>query len=281
MEGWPALREDLIVLDHDGTIHGKPFKGGSGKNLTLALGRGGYLPGFEEQVAGMQKGESKRFALAFPEDFPRKDLAGRTAEFRVTVKEVKKRRVPELNDEFARTVGDVESLAALRDKLREQLRQRKVREQEADLKRTLLEKLAATHAVELPDALVEAETASILQDMLGTIRATGGRVQGLPESAEALGAKAREMARRRVKESLLLEAVARQEGLTVGDAELDKEIDAMATAFPAEGGASVRRALEEPGRRAALTARLLERKALEFLYQQARITDAYNLITPG
>jgi trigger factor len=281
MEGWPALREDLIVLDHDGTIHGKPFKGGSGKNLTLALGRGGYLPGFEEQVAGMQKGESKRFALAFPEDFPRKDLAGRTAEFRVTVKEVKKRRVPELNDEFARTVGDVETLAALRDKLREQLQQRKVREQEADLKRTLLEKLAATHEVELPDALVEAETASILQDMLGTIRATGGRVQGLPESAEALGAKAREVARRRVKESLLLEAVARQESLTVGDAELDKEIDAMATAFPAEGGATVRHALEEPGRRAGLTARLLERKALEFLYQQARITDAYNLITPG
>jgi trigger factor len=281
MEGWPALREDLIVLDHDGTIHGKPFKGGSGKNLTLALGRGGYLPGFEAQVAGMQKGESKRFALAFPEDFPRKDLAGRTAEFRVTVKEVKKRRVPELNDEFARTVGDVESLAALRDKLREQLQQRKVREQEADLKRRLLEKLAATHEVELPDALVEAETASILQDMLGTIRATGGRVQGLPESAEALGAKAREVARRRVKESLLLEAVARQESLTVGDAELDKEIDAMATAFPAEGGATVRHALEEPGRRAGLTARLLERKALEFLYQQARITDAYNLITPG
>ncbi len=281
MEGWPALREDLIVLDHDGTIHGKPFKGGSGKNLTLALGRGGYLPGFEEQVAGLQKGESKRFALAFPEDLPRKDLAGRTAEFRVTVKEVKKRRVPELNDEFARTVGDVESLAALRDKLREQLQQRKVREQEADLKRTLLEKLAATHEVELPDALVEAETASILQDMLGTIRATGGRVQGLPESAEALGAKAREVARRRVKESLLLEAVARQESLTVGDAELDKEIDAVTTAFPAEGGATVRHALEEPGRRAGLTARLLERKALEFLYQQARITDAYNLITPG
>jgi len=281
MEGWPALREDLIVLDHDGTIHGKPFKGGSGKNLTLALGRGGYLPGFEAQVAGMQKGESKRFALAFPQDLPRKDLAGRTAEFRVTVKEVKKRRVPELNDEFARTVGDVESLAALRDKLREQLQQRKVRQQEADLKRTLLEKLAATHEVELPDALVEAETASILQDMLGTIRATGGRVQGLPESAEALGAKAREVARRRVKESLLLEAVARQESLTVGDAELDKEIDAMATAFPAEGGATVRHALEEPGRRAGLTARLLERKALEFLYQQARITDAYNLITPG
>ncbi len=281
MEGWPALRDDLIILDHDGTIHGKPFKGGSGKNVTLVLGRGGYIPGFEEQVTGMQKGDSRHFSLAFPEDFPRKDLAGRTAEFRVAVKEVKKRRVPELNDEFARTAGDVENLAAFRDRLREQLRQRKIRDQEAELKRALLEKLAAAHEVELPETLVEAETSSILQDMVGTIRATGGRVQGLPESADALAAKARELARRRVKESILLEAVARQEGLAVGDAEIDQEINAMATAFPADGGAAMRRALEDPARRASLTARLLERKALESLYQHARITDAYNLITPG
>jgi trigger factor len=207
MEGWPALRDDLIILDHEGTLQGKPFKGGSGKNLTLVLGRGGYLPGFEEQVAGLQKGDSKQFRLGFPEDLPSKDLAGRTAEFRVTVKEVKKRRVPELNDEFARTVGDVDSLAALRGKLREQIRDRKVREQEAELKRALLEKLAAAIEVELPEAMVQAEATSLLQEMLGTIRATGGRVQGLPENAERLTARALEAARRRVKHSLLLEAV--------------------------------------------------------------------------
>jgi trigger factor len=279
-EGWPALRDDLIVLDHDGTVHGKPFKGGSGKNLTLLLGRGGYLPGFEEQVVGLQKGNSKQFQLAIPAEFPRKDLAGRTVEFKVTVKEVKKRRVPELNDEFAKTAGDVDSVAALRDKLREQLKTRKVREQEAELKRVLLEKLAAAHEVELPEALVEAEAAALVQEMLGTIRASGGRVRGLPENAEALTAKAFELARRRVKESLLLEAVARQENLTVGDAEADGEIDTMAAAYP-EGGAAVRRAMEDPERRAGLKARILERKALDFLFQQARITDAYNLITPA
>jgi len=281
MEGWPAMRDDLIVLDHEGSIHGKPFKGGSGKNLTLLLGRGGYLPGFEEEVVGLQKGDSKQFRLTFPADSPRKDLAGRTAEFRVTIKEVKKRRVPEINDEFARTAGDVESVAALRDKLQERLKARKVREQEAELKRTLLEKLAATHEVELPEALVEAEAASLLQEMLGTLRASGGRVQGLAENAEALSAKAFEMARRRVKESLLLDAVARQENLTVSDAEVEAEIEAMAAAYSTEGGAPVRRAMEDPGRRAGLQARLLERKALEFLYQEARITEGYNLITPA
>jgi trigger factor len=145
----------------------------------------------------------------------------------------------------------------------------------------LMEKLAASLEVEVPEALVEAETASILQEMLGTIRATGGRVEGLPESAEALTARAQEIARRRVKESLLLEAVARQEGLAVEEAELNREIETMAAAFPAERGASVRQAMEDSERRAALTARLLERKALDFLMQHAQITDAYNLITPG
>jgi len=280
MEGWPAMRDDLVILDHEGTLHEKPFKGGSGKNQTLILGHGGYLPGFEEQISGMQKGDTKQFRLVFPEEYPRKDLAGRTAQFTVKMKEVKKRRVPELNDEFARTVGDVESLAALRDKLRQRLTERKGQEQDAELKRMLLEKLAATHEVELPETLVEAEAASFLQDLVATVRATGGRVRGLPESAEELRAKALEMARRRVKETLLLEAVAHQEGLAVSEAEIDAEIEAMAAAYRQEPG-SIRRALEDPARRAGMTARMLERKALDFLFQQAKITEGYNLITPA
>ncbi|HWU36963.1 MAG TPA: trigger factor, partial [Candidatus Acidoferrum sp.] len=281
MEGWPALQEDLIVLDHEGFIHGKPVKGGSGKNLTLLLGRGAFLPGFEEQVVGLQKGDSKQFRLSVPADSPRKDLAGRTVEFKVSVKEVKKRRVPELNDEFAKTVGDVDSVPSLRDKLREQLKARKTRGQEAELKRALMEKLAAAHEMELPEALVEAEASSMLQEMLGAVRASGGRVQGLTENAEALTAKAFELARRRVKESFLLEAVAQQENLAVSEVEVDADIEKMAAAYPGEGGATVRRAMEDPGRRSGLKARLLERKALDFLFQQARITDAYNLIVPA
>ena len=281
MEGWPAMRDDLVILDHEGTVNGKPFKGGSGTNLTVVLGRGGYLPGFEEQVAGMQKGDRKQFRLPIPEDAPRKDLAGKTVEFTVSVKEVKKRRVPELNDEFAKTVGDVESLAALREKLREQIQQRKSREQEAELKRAVLEKLVAAHGVDLPEALVEMEAASILQELAETVRAAGGRVRGLPGTPEELQAKALETARRRVKEALLLEAVAHQEGMTVTDEELEREIQAAASAYPAASGANLRRILDDPDRRADLTARLLARKALDFLFQQATISEAYNLITPA
>jgi trigger factor len=281
MEGWPAMRDDLVILDHEGTVNGKPFKGGSGTNLAVVLGRGGYLPGFEDRIAGMQKGERKQFRLPFPDDYPRKDLAGKTVEFTVAVKEVKKRRVPELNDEFAKTVGDVESLAALREKVREQIQQRKVREQEADLKRAVLEKLAGAHEVDLPESLVALETASILQELAETVRAAGGRVRGLPGTPEELRAKAQETARRRVKEALLLEAVAHHEGMTVTDEELEREIQAVSSAYPAAGAANFRRVLNDPDRRADLSARLLARKALDFLFQQATVTEAYNLITPA
>ena len=280
MEGWPALRDDLVILDHEGTIHGKPFKGGSGKNLTVALGHEGYLPGFTDQLLEVQKGDSKQFSLEFPADFPRKELAGRQVDFRVTVKEVKKRRVPELNDEFAKTVGDVETVVALKDKLREQLSQRKTRAQEAEVRRRVLEKLAAQHEVDVPGAWVEREAAAVLDEFLMTMRATGKRVEGFPDTPEGVRAKAEEIARRRVKQSLLLEAVARQEGVTVTDAEVEAEIAALAAATRQEPDA-VRRALEDPVRRAGLTGRILERKALDFLVQHAAITEAYHLIKPA
>ena len=280
MEGWPALKDDLVILDHEGSLNGKPFKGGSGKNLTVALGHEGYLPGFTEQLTGTQKGETKQFALQMPADYPRKELAGRSVDFRVTVKEVKKRRVPELNDDFAKSVGDVETLAALRDKLRQQLLQRKTREQDAALKRALMDKLVQQTAVEVPEAMVEREAAALLEELAMTFRNTGGVVEGLPDNPEALQAHARETAARRVKEALLLEAVAKQEQLTVTDEEIASEVNTLAGLYRKDP-AAVRRALDDPARRAGLAGRLLERKALDFLFQHATITDAFHLIKPA
>jgi len=280
MEGWPALKDDLIILDHEATIQGKAFKDSSGKNLTVSLGHEGYLPGFTEQLAGMQKGESKHFVIQVPADSPRKEMAGRPVDFRVHVKEVKKRRVPELNDEFAKTVGDVETLVALRDKVRQQLTQRKTREQDGELRRRLMDKLVLQHEIEAPEGMVERETAAVLDELLMTIRAAGGRIEGLPDDPEVLKAKARETAIRRVKESLLLGAVARQENLTVAEEEIETEIQTLARLYRQEP-AAMRRTLEDPARRAHLTGRILERKALDFLMEQAKISEAFHLIKPA
>ena len=280
MDGWPVLRDDLLILDYEGTVQGKPFKGGSGKAATVAVGRGSILPGFDEQLLGLQKGDQKQFAISVPPEFPRKDLAGRTAEFRVVVREVKKRRVPELNDEFAKTVSDVETVAALKEQLKERIRTRKSREQDGALKRTLMDKLVARHEIELPEAMVEREMGAVLDELMMTLRMSGGRVEGLPDSPEAIRARAREVGSRRVKESLLLEAVAKQEGLTVSEEEVAAEAKNMAAAYR-QSPEAMQKLLEDPARRAGLTGRLLERKALDFLFQQAVVTDAYRLITPA
>ncbi len=280
MEGWPALKDDLVILDHEATIQGKPFKDSNGKNLTVALGHEGYLPGFAEQLVGLKKGESKRFVIQVPGDSPRKEMAGRSVEFRVHVKEVKKRRLPELNDEFAKSVGDVETLAALRDKVRQQLIQRKTREQDGAVRRRLMDKLVQQHEIEAPESLVEREAAAVLEELLMTIRATGGKIEGLPDDPETLKARARETAIRRINESLLLGAVARQENLTVTDEEIESEVQTLARLYRQEP-AAMRRSLEDPARRAHVVGHIQERKALEFLMEHAKISEAFHLIKPA
>jgi trigger factor len=275
MAGWPALQDDLVVIDHEGTLHGKPFKGGSAQNVNVILGAGRYLPGFEEALRGMAKGEGKEFDVEFPADYPRKDLAGRKARFRVTVREVKKKRVPELNDELAKELGEADTLAGLRDKVRERLAARKARDQEAELKGRILEKIAEANPVDLPEALVLQETQNLLQGLAQTLGA--GLQRAREEDLAVLQRQAEEEGRRRVRTSLLLEAIARQEGLTVGEDELQAEVAQMASALR-QDAAGVRRALEADGRLDGIRGRLLERKALDLVWSRARLTDTMNLV---
>lgn len=277
MDGWPALRDDLVILDHEGTINGKPFRGGQGTNLSIILGAGGYLPGFEEQIAGMQKGERKEFSFAFPADYPRRDLAGKEARFRVAVKEVKKRRVPPLDADFAKSVGECEDLGALREKVRQALRDRKARAQDADLKAALLEKVAAGVSGQVPEGLVEAEAEALLADLLPSVRGGAGPSRRVEGDLEALRTKARDAARRRVKAAFVLEAVARQEGIEVSEEELAHEVRALATSTRQEA-AALRSSLEAEGRLDVLRERIRRRKAQDFLYQHARITEGVNLV---
>jgi len=275
MEGWPALQEDLVVIDHEGTINGKPIKGGSAQNVNVILGTGRYLPGFEEALRGMSKGEAKAFDVDVPADSPRKDLAGRRVHFRVSVREVKKKRVPELNDDLAKELGEGDTLAELKDKVRKRLEARKMRDQEADLKGKLMEKVAEANPVDLPPGLVQHETEHILEELA---RALGpGLRQGAREGLETLRRQAEEMGRRRVRGAILLEAIARQEGLTVGDEEVEAEVRQMASVLR-QDAAALRKTLEADGRLESIRARLLERKALDLVWSRAQLTETLNLI---
>jgi trigger factor len=275
MEGWPALRDDLVVIDHEASVGGKPLKGGSAQNVSVILGLGRSLPGFDEALRDVVKGDVKDFDVAVPADHPRKDMAGRTVHFHVTVREVKKKRVPELNDDLAKDLGEGETLAELRDKVRERLEARKRRDQEGDLKHQLLEKIAAANPVDLPPGLVRQETEHLLED-LG--RAIGSGLRGAREEDLAgLRRQAEEGASRRVRNAILLEAIARQEGLAVGAEEEEAEVAQMAAALR-QDAAALRKSLEADGRLEALRGRLLERKALDLVWGKAQKTETMNLV---
>jgi trigger factor len=276
MDGWPALREDLVMLEYQAFVGTRPRPEGR-QEVTLLLGGPPFLPGFAEQIAGLQKGEAKEFTLEVGRESPRKEWTGRRVTFRVMIREVKKKRVPPLDDDLAKATGEAETLRELREKVRQTLTGRKEREQELALKQKLLDTLVAAHPFEVPERLVEAEVEALARDFAHAVAHHGARIEGLTEG-ESLGARFREAGERRARGALILEAVARQEGLDVADEELEGEIRGLAGSMN-QDPAALRRVLEERGRLPGIRARLLERKTLDHLFAQARVTDAVNLVT--
>jgi len=274
MEGWPALHDDLVVIDYEGFVGGKSFKGGKGENINLILGSREFIPGFEEQLYGLQKGETKAFSLELPLNHPWRELAGKKVLFKVTVKEIKKKRIPSLDDDFARAIGGCENLKELREKVRAELLKRKEQGQEERLKEKILEKIVHAHPFEPPESLVEAEAEVLLSSALSSLPAD----KDPDEEVEALRPRLREIAEQRVKASLLLEAIASAEGLKVGEEELDQELKVLAASLNQDQRA-LKAYLSKEGRLQEVGARLLRRKALDLLYQNARITEAMNVVT--
>ncbi len=278
MEGWPALREDLVVIDYEASAGGKPLKGASGHNVSILLGARQFIPEFEEQLHGLKKGETKELALEFPADHGRRELAGRRVLFRVAVKEVKKKRVPPLDNEFARSVGECENVRDLRDKVKKDLLSHKEREQVAHLKEQILEKLLAAHPFDAPESLVDAEVEHILAELNRSLSRRGTSAAQIEAEAARGRTKAVELAKKRVRSSLFLEAVAKQERLSVSEEELNEEVRSLAAVLNQESTA-FREMLSREGRLEGIERRLLERKALGFLYERANVVEGVNLVT--
>ncbi|MGH7369872.1 MAG: trigger factor, partial [Candidatus Methylomirabilaceae bacterium] len=275
MEGWPALREDLLVVDYEGYLGGKPLKEAKGQNVSIVLGARQFLPEFEEQLHGLKKGDTKEFVVEFPGDYGRRELAGKRVLFRVQVKDLKKKRVPPLDDDFAKSVGQCGNVRELREKVKKDLLLHKEREQVGRLKEQILDKLLGAHAFEPPESLVQAE----VESMLGEVQRAGGAGpdRAAEEAARGL-AKVTELARKRVRASLFLEAVAKQERLEAPEEEVNQEVQSLAAALdqdPTAFGEMLRREERLEGMRK----RLQQRKALEFLYQRANVVEGVNLVT--
>ncbi|MEQ7138003.1 trigger factor [Enterococcus casseliflavus] len=232
-----AENGDTVVIDFEGFLGEETFEGGKGENYSLELGSNSFIPGFEEQLVGTKAGDSKDVTVTFPEDYQAEDLAGKEAVFKVTVHEVKAKELPELDDEFAKDVDDsVESLAELKEKYRAELTETKEKAAE-DAKDEAAIRQAVENAeiVELPHSMVHDEVHRSMDEFLNNMQRQGISPEmyyQLTGSTEAdLHTQFEGEAETRVKTNLVIEAIAKAEGLEATEEDIENEIKELSEAY--------------------------------------------------
>ncbi|MEH7248821.1 trigger factor [Neobacillus niacini] len=224
---------DTVVIDFEGSVDGEVFEGGTAENHSLELGSNSFIPGFEEQLVGVATGESKDVEVSFPEEYHAAELAGKPAVFKVTIHEIKGKELPELDDEFAKDVDDeVETLDALKEKIKTRLEESKKHEAEHHLRDTLVEKAAANAEVEIPEVMVESEVNRMLQEFEQRLQMQGMNLelyfQFSGQDENALRGQMKEEAVNRVRVALTLEAIAKAENIEATDEDVNAELEKMA-----------------------------------------------------
>jgi trigger factor len=260
-----------VTIDFVGTIDGVAFEGGTAEGVELELGSGRMIPGFEEQLVGVKSGDQRDLDVSFPDEYGNAELAGKAAVFAATATAIKRRELPELDDDFAKDLGDFETIDEVREKIRENLREQLQQSSDQTLHQSLLDDLVTRTSFEVPPTLVE-------RQLEGQIKQFEQQVQGrLPEpDLRARTAQMREEgwddARRQVQQGLLLECIAKRAELEASEEEIDARLEEMATAQGVDPK-MMNDMANAQGWRPAIGAEVVDRKALEHLIEQAEIAD--------
>jgi trigger factor len=250
---------------------GAAIPGGSAKDFPLTIGSDTFLPGFEDSVIGAEAGEEREFFLKLPEDFQEEALAGKEASFKVKVKEILERVLPELDDAFAKDVGDHESLDALKNLLRNNIRASKEAGAQGELRDRLIDKLVDANPFEAPPTMVEHRRGMMLANVERNLQMRGVSKEEIEKSRNKMYEDAAVPAERRVRATLILEAIADKEKVTVSEEEINDEIKRIAERNKIEPG-EARRRMVENGSLENLKDILREEKTVDFLLENARVT---------
>jgi len=260
-----------LTIDFVGRVDGKPFEGGSAKAHELELGSGRFVTGFEEQLEGARAGADVEVRITFPDDYGNAELAGKDAVFQVHVASIRRRELPDLDDEFAKDLGDFETLVELRERVRADLEEAAERRAQEALERSVFDALIDRTEFEVGPGLVDRQLQNRLAGAHQQLRASIPH-ERLHEQLARWQEEWRPQAKREVRETLLLEAVARAQGLEIGDDEIEAKLAELAR----EGGpdaAQLRKLYEERKLMEGLRAQLRDRKALAWLCGEAKVEE--------
>ena len=273
IEGRAAAAGDFAVADIAGSFveilaPGQNPRTFRDEKITLEVGHADSMPEINEALRGSAVGETRSFRKSFPEDFPNDQFRGKTVDYQVTLAALKEKRLPGLDDEFAAAVSDGDTVASLREKVRTRLRQEKEGDRRRRFRRAILDALLSRRDIPAPEVLVESETTSALRDYARYLAASG--VDPQKEDWPKLGEEARPGAERRVREYLLLDAIAEREGIQITDTELEAEFKRAAAARSLEP-ADLREQMANAGGIEALRDEMRLAKAADLLIAGAKV----------
>lgn len=272
----PAEKGDHVVIDYRGTIDGVPFEGGEGRDQLLELGSGRLIPGFEGQLTGAKAGEERTVEVKFPDDY-QESLAGKAAEFQVTVTEVKAKRLPELDDDFASEASEFDTLDELREDIASRLREADERAVEREFEAAVLDAVVAGAKIDIPDELVHARAHEVLEQTMNALARQGiskdAYLQIAGKDEEALAKEAEPEAGTALRREAVLAAVVEREKIEPSDEEL---LEALGPAAEREGvsASDLLERLRKNDRLDRLREDVATRKALELLVREAKPIEA-------
>ncbi len=268
----PVKDGDMTVLDFEGFVDGVAFEGGKGENYSLTIGSGAFIPGFEEQLIGAEIDKETEIHVTFPEDYQAEDLKGKDAVFKCTIREIREKELPELDDEFAGEVSEFDTLEEYKADVRAKLTETKEKEAKNLREEAVVEAIVKDSDMEIPEAMVETRQKQMVDEFMQSIT-----MQGLtPEqyyqftgaSRERLIAQVKPQAEKRIKARLVLEAVAKAENITASEEDYEDELKVMAEAYQMEVD-KVREMLPEKNA-AQIKEDIAVRKAAEFAVANAK-----------
>jgi trigger factor len=269
------LAGDFVTLDFTGTLAGEQLKELKSENYLLEIGSKTFIPGFEEQLIGMRKEESKSVSVKFPENYHAAHLAGKDVEFNVMIKGLRIKKLPEIDDQFIKNFEKYESLEALRDDIRNNLEDEKKRKIATAFERQISDRLLEKNAFDVPESFVERQVYYMMTDTQRRMVSGGMDAKKAAEFSFKLHDQFREEAAKIVKTVLLLKGIAGKEALTAGDDEVEKQIREIA-AQRAQDYETLKKSLEKDDLIDNIRSEILNRKTYEFLETNAKVITVKN-----
>lgn len=263
---------DMTVIDFEGFVDGTAFDGGKGENYPLTIGSGAFIPGFEEQLVGANIGEEVEVKVTFPADYHAENLKGKDAVFKCTVKEIKMKELPDVDDEFASEVSEFDTLAEYKEDVKKKLEEDKAKAAKDAKEEAVIQAIIDDSEMEVPEAMVETQQRQMLDEFAQRISMQGLSMeqyfQFTGTNYQQMLEQVKPQAEKRIKSRLVMEAVAAAEKLEVTDEEYDKEVETMAEVYQMD----VSKVKEMLGEKEAKNIRLdlAVRKAAEFVVENAK-----------